>query len=100
MIFKPNHSQNSARVVALLLLVGGLWNSLWYGLRHLGEFWGSAGLATGIAMVLTAHYLWLKKSSDEPKPLYKMLVTSALTVSFLLYFITLVQLNLGYEIIH
>ena len=101
MMLKKNRSLIASNIVALLLLLGGFWNALWYGLRHLGQFWGAAGLVTGFVMVVTALYLWLNKSSkgSNIRTDYKIVVTSALAASFLLYFITLVQLNLGYEII-
>ncbi len=99
MIFKRKRSSTISNVVALLLVLGGFWNALWYGLRHLGEFWGIAGIVTGFTMVVAALYLWLNHSGDQPKKLYKLWVGSALAASFLLYFVTLVQLNLGYKII-
>ena len=101
MMLKRKRSLIASNIVALLLLLGGFWNALWYGLRHLGQFWGVAGLVTGFVMIATALYLWLNKSSKDSNTRtdYKIVVTSALAASFLLYFITLVQLNLGYEII-
>ena len=98
-MFNNSRSSTSTKIVALLLLLSGLWNALWYGLRHLGEFWGHAGLVTGFAMLLAAFYLWLNRSGDQSKTVFKVLVTGALALSFALYFISLVQLNLGYEII-
>ena len=45
------------RTVAVIALLGGLWNSLWHGLRHLTEFWGLAALVSGILMVICSLYV-------------------------------------------
>lgn len=84
------------KFVCFALLAGGLWNALWFGLRHLGSFWGNASIITGLIMVLAAiHLLAVIKL---PQSLNKI-ITLGLTIGFLLYAITIVQLNLGYPII-
>ena len=84
------------KFVGFALLAGGLWNALWFGLRHIGSFWGNASIVTGLLMVLAAmHLLAIFKL---PQGLRK-LTAFGLTVGFLLYTITIVQLNLGYPII-
>ena len=45
------------KLVAVVVLAAGLWNALWYGLRHLTEFWGLAALISGILLVITAIYV-------------------------------------------
>ncbi len=100
---KPN-----TRIIILLLIVLGIWNSLWHGLRHLDSFWGIAGLISGIFMLLTALLLSADKNGIQQSivyPAYKAiqpiswLIVFGLLACFLLYAITLIQLNLGYPII-
>jgi len=101
----------SANIVGALLLLGGLWNSLWFGLRHLDTFWGVAALISGVVMSVTAllilaewgsaftlAYLKVKNIDRQIKPL-SLLVNISLLGCFLLYAVTLVQLNLGMPII-
>ncbi|MEH6358150.1 MAG: hypothetical protein V7745_04120 [Pseudomonadales bacterium] len=92
-----------------LLLAMGLWNVGWYGLRHLGSFWGNAALFSGVTMLLAGLLLYVESKRQTPasllavyralKPL-RLVIITALLASFLLYAITLIQLNLGYAIIH
>jgi hypothetical protein len=104
---------NSALMGALGagLFAAGLWNALWYGLRHLGDFWGLAALVSGILMVGTAIVAleersqfgasrigWLRHSYRAIRPL-SLPISVGLLACFLLYSITLVRLNLGYSII-
>lgn len=98
-LFKNNRTPALTIAVALLLKAAGLWNALWYGIQHLDEFWGYAGLLTGIVMLATSIFIWLTQNENQPKPIVKFLIAFALGISFALYFISIVQLNLGYEII-
>lgn len=98
-ILKNNRQATVTKAVALLLLLGGLWNALWYGLSHLGDFWGAAALVSGLVMIAAALFLWLSVNGKPQKVAFKILLACALGLSFLLYFVTLVQLNLGYDII-
>lgn len=83
-------------VTSIVLLLGGLWNLLWYGLRHTSSFWGNSAIITGILMVLAAlHLLGILKLSKGGNKFYAL----CLTAGFLLYSITIIQLNLGYDII-
>lgn len=92
------------------LLLAGLWNSLWYGLRHLGDFWGLAALVSGILMITVAVLVLLEHGSDVwrrqsaavrahavVKPLAVVLVVG-LALCFGLYTVALVRLNLGLPI--
>lgn len=83
-------------IASYLLLIGGLWNAVWYGLRHLGSFWGNASIITGVLMVLAALSLFrfITLASVNRK-----LLALGLLAGFALYAITIVQLNLGYPII-
>jgi hypothetical protein len=86
--------------------VAGLWNFAWYGLQNIPSFWGIAALTSGIIMLLSFFLL-------TPKPHPNSIVESirghinkirlpvyvGLVASFLLYLVTLIQLNLGLPII-
>ena len=88
---------------AFLLCVCGLWN-VGYGLLHLTIFWGWAALLSGLTMVTAAVVIGVSHGQaarvtftwvDKIKPW----ITGLLAVFFLLYSVTLIQLNLGYPII-
>ena len=92
------------------LLVAGLWNSLWYGLRHLSEFWGLAALISGCVMTGVAILLLVERGSDAwrhrsvavrvhsaLKPFGALLV-AVLAICFVIYAVALVRLNLGLPI--
>ena len=83
------------RVVAVLLLVFGFWNAAWYGIQHMGELWGQAALVSGLAMIGGAAWIL----SYLPGTRLGKLIFVILLASFLLYAVTLVQLNLGYPIL-
>jgi len=93
------------------LFAAGLWNALWHGLRHLGDFWGLAALVSGTLMVGVAVVAleersqfgasrigWLSRSYRAIRPL-SLPISVGLLACFLLYATTLVRLNLGYSII-
>jgi len=91
-----------------LLLAMGIWNSAWYGLRHLGSFWGNIAVASGLIMILAALLLLETPDADDGRIIIKLrhhlepirlVIFIGLLASFLLYFITLVQLNLGMPIV-
>jgi len=106
---KTGWSDSFIGSVPSLLLALGLWNAAWYGLRHLGSFWGYAALLSGIVMLL-AGFILLIESKTQPPPallavyqklkLLRLPIFIALLAGFLLYAVTLIQLNLGYAIIH
>ncbi len=92
------------------LLLVGLWNVFWFGVRHLTVFWGIAALISGFFMIMTAlvilaeHHsqfftsIALKKIVDSIKPLLALWLVG-LSVSSVLYGVTIIQLNLGLPII-
>lgn len=86
------------------LTVFGLWNFLWYGLRHLGDFWGWAAIVSGASMVAAALIVFVERESSSDSSNSRLIaarspVIGVLAISFLLYAITLVQLNMGLPII-
>jgi len=103
-IFRKRPSDNSKTVlfVGSFLLVAGLWNTFWHGLRNVDEFWGQAALGSGLIMIASA--LVILMSLRRPAEIverrwFHWLLIAALFMHFLLYAITLVQLNLGMEIL-
>ena len=92
------------------LLLLGAWNALWHGLRNLDNFWGLAGLASGLFMMLTAILIWSHSDSLSGtnsiiislKKIFKpisIFIFLGLLVSFLLYSTTLIRLNLDLPIL-
>jgi hypothetical protein len=89
------------------LMLGGLWNSAWHGLRYLGDFWGQAALVSGILMMAVAVLLVVEKSTagwgrlGPVRAAYKVIqpLSGALVVGllacFILYTVGLVRLNMG-----
>ena len=100
-----------ANFIGFGLLLAGIWNAFWHGLRFLQDFWGLAALASGVFMIVIAIIILNCYASSQVanhpvvtsiykviKPLcYVWLV--GLLASFLLYSITLIRLNLGLPII-
>jgi hypothetical protein len=98
----------ACRTLAFGVLSAGLWNALWHGLRHLGDFWGIAALVSGLLMVAAAVLSLRSGAADSPHPSagaparsksLTPVLMAALSACFLLYAVTLVRLNLGYAII-
>lgn len=93
------------------LLLTGLWNVLWFGLRYPTQFWGVAAIISGVAMIFIAllisvsqktvglsQYTWVQRIVRAIKPA-QVLIIAVLFLCFVLYAVTLIQLNLGYPII-
>jgi hypothetical protein len=76
-------------------------------LRHLDSFWGQAALVSGLLMMVTgmlvlrAQQVAIPSAAAGPPPprAWRIALLLGLLASFLLYGVTLVQLNLGYPII-
>jgi len=96
--------------VAVALLGLGLWNVI-YGYLNISGFWLWVSLVSGIAMVLASFYILAETNVDidsqETSDVNAQInnsklrnaVVTVLALSFLVYAITLVQLNLGYPIL-
>ena len=90
----------------IVLATAGAWNTFWYGLQNTASFWGKTGLITGLIMMLSAVVLTSQLNQSKILArLYKILnpfripLFVTLLASFLLYLVTLIQLNLGLPII-
>ena len=77
---------------ASVVLAGGLWNLLWYGLQHVTEFWGLAALASGSLMIVTALYVIKPTALPKWLMLAKPVILSFLLVCAMLYAITIARL--------
>ncbi len=96
--------------IGIGLLLMGLWNAVWFGLRHLTMFWGLASVVSGMFMVVTAFVILADSNSQFSTNLIvkkiAALISPLLTLWFLglatsalLYGVTIIQLNLGLPII-
>ena len=81
--------------VTVASAVFGAWNAF-YGLLNLFSFWGASALVSGLLMLCSSLVLILERSSGTSiQPLPRLALVFALLLVFLLYAITLVQINLG-----
>ncbi|MEH6443043.1 MAG: hypothetical protein V7784_04015 [Oceanospirillaceae bacterium] len=81
-----------SKAVASLVLLGGLWNVLWYASQHLGEFWGNAAFVSGVLMIVTALYTLLPNMLPEILIKMRSLVLLALFGCSFLYGFTIYNL--------
>lgn len=85
--------------LASVTLLAGVWNAFWYGVQHLGEFWGNAALVSGLLMIFTSVLLLTSWSFSQqlnralPK-FVRIVALIALAGYAVLYTSTLVLLNL------
>ena len=114
LVFKPKYQRPSVykhtsvklalSAVRFAVVLLGVWNAAWYGLSNLETFWGKAALISGLFMI-AAGLVSMYESKAAKHRAYnylqavRWLIILGLIASFLLYFISLVQLNLGYPII-
>ena len=109
---RQRYNKTLVSAIAAILFFMGLWNALWHGLQNLQHFWGIAALVSGIFMVLVAVQVMRQYGVNALSsntivvtiyqtinPLSGLWITG-LFLSFCLYAITLIQLNLGFAIIH
>jgi len=47
------------RSIGVVAIAAGLWNALWHGLRHVGQFWGHMALGSGVLLVFLGILLYL-----------------------------------------
>lgn len=98
----PSNNFKVHFLVGFFLGAAGLWNAFWYGLRNVDSFWGQAALVSGLIMLVSA--LVVLMSLRRPAEIverrwFHWLLIAGLLASFLLYATTLVQLNLGIQIL-
>ncbi|NKB61091.1 MAG: hypothetical protein GKR95_02755 [Gammaproteobacteria bacterium] len=87
-----NLPRGVARVIAVIVLMAGLWNSLWYGLQHLSEFWGFAALISGVLMCITALYILTDNGLTSLLQKFKPIILIILACYAVMYAITIIRL--------
>jgi len=85
-------------VTGLALFFIGGWNMI-YGFLQIQGFWHYVSLLSGLAMVIAAIFVLIENTNDIKHSRFRSAVIGVLALSFLLYFITIVQLNLGVPIL-
>jgi hypothetical protein len=80
------------KISAYVVVAAGLWNVLWYGLRHFSEFWGMAALTSGVLMIVTAAYILAPSRLPGWLLLAKPVVLTLLLGCAMLYSITIARL--------
>lgn len=83
--------------VAALLGVGA-WNVI-YGYLKIDGFWQLASIVSGLTMVAASVLVMMEKDGKIIVGRIRTAVVAVLAISFLLYAVTLIQLNLGYPIL-
>jgi hypothetical protein len=96
------HGPNFLLFTAVSLAVFGSWNAV-YAYLSLDGFWSWVSLVSGLAMLCASFYVYSERHAEAgavtPVTLRRKATIAILAISFILYVITLVQLNLGYSII-
>lgn len=110
---RANHHPRLVLVTAITLFALGTWN-FFYGYLNINGFWSMASMVSGSAMVFASYYVYRERpsaplpekntvsddsQSDKAQSGIRKAVVAVLALSFLVYAITLVQLNLGYSIL-
>ena len=86
------------------LALFGLWNVAWYGFRHFDQFWGWTAIISGLSMIFAAIIIMVERTNQNTSTgtwlaAIRGFVVAVLASSFILYAVTLVQLNLGLPIV-
>ena len=103
-IYKKSKHKSGIVLAVVFVIAVGLWNAVWYGVQNVPSFWGVSALLSGVFMLFAAQiiYLEMKKSSWVQHALYfdiKLVTSMVLGLYFLLYTVTIVQINLGMPIV-
>jgi len=83
----------------------GVWNAAWYGIPNIASFWGMTALLSGVFMLFAGQIIYLEvtQSAITRHARYfdfKLVTTMVLGLYFLLYAITIIQMNLEMPIIN
>ena len=109
MLFNKRFVKNKNRIPVNLgigfIALSGLWNSGWYGVQNVPFFWGFAALISGLFMLASAITFYLEQykpeiSSSCTYGASRLAIIVGLSLYFLLYLVTIVQINLDMPIIH
>ena len=80
------------RTIAVIVFMAGVWNSLWYGLQHLSEFWGFSALISGALMIVTALYVLTNDRLGPTLQKYKPVILVVLLGYAFMYAITIARI--------
>lgn len=106
---RGGHAPKFILFAGAALLGFGAWNVL-YAYFKLDGFWSWMSLISGVAMVVGSYYIFSEqgsnisdeghiKNSGASGSRFRKAVVAVLSLSFLLYALTPIQLNLGYPIL-
>ena len=95
---RTKHASKFILFTAVALLLLGLWN-LVYGLFSISGFWLWASVISGLAMVSASIIIFSEFNAEVQSSQLRKTVVAVLAISFLVYAVTLIQLNLGYSIL-
>lgn len=85
--------------IVVALIIFGLWNA-WYGVSNINGFWKIASFISGLAMIFAGGLILRERQVNVAHHgKFRRAVVAVLAVCFLLYAVTLIQLNLGYPIL-
>ncbi|MFT6099859.1 MAG: putative membrane protein YiaA [Arenicella sp.] len=99
---RARHASKFILFTSVSLFGFGLWNVI-YGYLNINGFWMWASIISGLAMVLASYYVFSERH-EETESVFSVsslrkAVVAVLALSFLVYAVTLIQLNLGYSIL-
>jgi len=99
---RTQHASKFIWFTGASLLGFGLWNLI-YGYSNIDGFWMWASIISGLVMILASYYVLSERHEESNSvvsvSLARKAVVAVLAISFLLYAVTLIQLNLGYSIL-
>ena len=100
-----NKKQPAVVLAIGFVTLSGIWNSAWYGVQNVPSFWGFAALLSGLFMLaaVSTFYLEMRMQAMVSSCTYaafRLAVMIGLGLYFLLYLVTIVQINLNMPIIH
>ena len=101
---KPKYLTFTKIGIALVVMLGA-WNAAWYGVQNISSFWGITALLSGVFMLFAGQIIYLEvtQSAITRHARYfdfKLVTTMVLGLYFLLYAITIIQMNLEMPIIN
>ena len=100
-------SLTNAKWMTCGLFLAGAWNAFWHGFRHIDLSWGIAALISGFFMMMAAILIFRKRTDYNfiSHSLYEIIfnvlnkfslvIWLGLLLSFLVYAVSLILLNLG-----
>lgn len=79
-------------LAGVAVLAAGLWNVLWYGVQHPGEFWGINALISGLLMTAASGLILIPSRMPAAIVRWRPIILVLLLCYALLYGITIYRL--------